>query len=90
MSAFVLIAAKRETRPWYSPSVAIQKYCQGNSSLTHDILNSESRTFSYIVEKSFNQTVIDYNFGRHNELSTLKSDIHLGLTASVNITFSAR
>ena len=31
------------------------------------------------VEKSYNKTVIDFNFGRHENLSTLKSDIHLGL-----------
>ena len=34
-----------------------------------------------------NKTVIDFNFGRHKDLSTLKSDIHLGLTASVNYLF---
>ena len=27
-------------------------------------------------EKSYNKTVIDFNFGRHKDLSTLKSDIH--------------
>ena len=32
-----------------------------------------------LVEKSYNKTVIDFNFGRHKDLSTLKSDIHLGL-----------
>ena len=37
--------------------------------------------------KSFNKTVIDFNFGRHKDLSTLKSDIHLGLAASVNYHF---
>ena len=31
------------------------------------------------VEKSYNKTVIDFNFGRYKDLSTLKSDIHLGL-----------
>ena len=30
------------------------------------------------------------NFGRHKDLSTLISDIHLGLAASVSITFSGR
>ena len=39
-----------------------------------------------MIEKSYNKTVIDFNFGRHKDLSTLKSDIHLGLAASVNIT----
>ena len=33
--------------------------------------------------KSYNKTVIDYNFGRHEDLSTLKSDFHLDLAASV-------
>ena len=41
-----------------------------------------------MVEKSFNKIVIDFNFGRHTDLPTLKSDIHLA--ASVNITFSGR
>ena len=45
---------------------------------------------SFIVKKSYNKTVIDFNFGRHEDLSTLKSNIHLGLAASVNITFSGR
>ena len=43
-----------------------------------------------MVEKSYNKTVIDFNFGRHKDLSTLKSDINLGPAASVNITFSGR
>ena len=43
-----------------------------------------------MVEKSYYITVIDFNFGRHKYLSTLKSDIHLGLAASVNITFEGR
>ena len=43
-----------------------------------------------MVVKSYNKTVIDFNFGRHKELSTLKSDIHLGLAASVNIPLSGR
>ena len=28
-----------------------------------------------MIEKSYNKTVIDFNFGRHKDLSTLKSDI---------------
>ena len=40
--------------------------------------------FSLLNEKSYNKTVIDFNFGRHKDISTLKSDIHLGLAASVN------
>ena len=40
--------------------------------------------FSFLNEKSYNKTVIDFNFGRHKDLSTLKSDIHLGLAAWMN------
>ena len=43
--------------------------------------------FSFLNEKSYNKTVIDFNFGRQKDLSTLKSDIHLGLAASVNYHF---
>ena len=43
--------------------------------------------FSLLDEKSYNKTVIDFNFGRHKDLSTLKSDIHLGLVALVNYSF---
>ena len=43
--------------------------------------------FSFLKEKSYNKTVIDFNFGRHKDLSTLKSDIHLGLEALVNYHF---
>ena len=43
--------------------------------------------FSFLNEKSYNKTVIDFNFGRHKDLSTLKSYIHLGLAASVNYHF---
>ena len=42
---------------------------------------------SFFNEKSYNKTVIDCNFDRHKDLSTLKSDIHLGLAASVNYHF---
>ena len=35
----------------------------------------KSRQFSFLVKKSNNKTVIDFNFGRHKELSTLKSEI---------------
>ena len=48
---------------------------------------SESRKFSFLVEKSYNKTVLGFNFGRHEDLPTLKSDIHLGLAASVNYHF---
>ena len=47
---------------------------------------SESRIF-LTVEKSYNKTVIDFNFGRHKDLSTLKSDFHPAFAASVNVTF---
>ena len=43
--------------------------------------------FLFIVEKSYNKTVIDFNFGRYKDLSTLESDIHLSFAASVDITF---
>ena len=49
--------------------------------------NRESRTLSFVVEKSYNKTVIDFNFGRHENLSSFKSDIHLGLAALVNYHF---
>ena len=43
--------------------------------------------FSFLNEKSYNKTVIDFEIGRHKDVSTLKSDIHLGLAASVNDHF---
>ena len=43
--------------------------------------------FALLNEKSYNKTVIDFNFGRQKDLSTLKSDIHLGLAASLNYHF---
>ena len=43
--------------------------------------------FLFLNEKSHNKIVIDLNFGRYKDLSTLKSDIHLGLAASVNYHF---
>ena len=43
--------------------------------------------FSFLNENSNNKTVIDFNFGRHKDLSTPKSDIHLGIVASVNYHF---
>ena len=49
--------------------------------------SSESRNFSFIVKNSYNKTVIDFNFGRPEDLPTLKSDIQLCLAASVNIPF---
>ena len=43
--------------------------------------------FLFLDEKSYNKTVIDFNFGKHKNLSTLKSDIPLGLAASGNYHF---
>ena len=43
--------------------------------------------FSFLNEMSYNKTVIDLNFGRPKDLSTLKSDIYLGPVASVNYHF---
>ena len=43
--------------------------------------------FSFLNEKSYNKTVSDFNCGRHKDLSILKSDIHLGLAASVKLSF---
>ena len=43
--------------------------------------------FSFLNEKSHNKTVSDFNFGRHNDLYTLKNYIHLGLVASLNYHF---
>ena len=44
-------------------------------------------SFSFFNEKSYNKTVIVFYFGTHKDLSTLKSDIHLGLAALVNYHF---
>ena len=32
--------------------------------------------FSFLNENSYNKTVIDFNFGKYMDLSTLKCDIH--------------
>ena len=42
---------------------------------------------SFFNKKSYHKTAIDFNFGRHKDLSTLKGDIHLGLAASVKDHF---
>ena len=55
----------------------VAKTCEKVLRVKNDKL--KSRKFSFTVEKSYNKTVIDFNFGRHKDLSTLKSDIHLGL-----------
>ena len=56
------------------------------------VLNKKVKVakFSFLNEKSYNKTVIDFNFGRHKDSSTLKNDIHLGLAASVNYPFLGR
>ena len=43
--------------------------------------------YAALNEKSYNKTVNDLSSGRHKDLSTLKSEIHLGLAASVNYPF---
>ena len=43
--------------------------------------------FPFLNAKSYNKTVIDFNFGKNKDLSTLKSDIHLNLAALVNYHF---
>ena len=40
--------------------------------------------FSFLNKKSYNKTVIDLKFGRHKDLSTLKSDIHLGIYEKIH------
>ena len=40
-----------------------------------------------LLKSHYNEAVIDFNFGKHGDLYTLKSDIHIGLAASENITF---
>ena len=42
---------------------------------------------SFLTRKTYNKIVFDFNFGRHKDLSTLKSVIQLGLAASVNYQF---
>ena len=51
-------------------------------------LTTKVKVAKFILnEKSYNKTVIGFNIGRHKDLSTLKSDIHLGLAASMNNHF---
>ena len=50
-------------------------------------MTSTTKVKVKLKKKSYSKTVIDFNFGRHEDLSTLKSDIHIGLAASVNIAF---
>ena len=49
--------------------------------------NVETRTFLFIVEKLSNKTIIDFNVGRHKDLSTFKSDIQFSIVVSVNYHF---
>ena len=58
-----------------------------NRNISSKIKRSKVTDYAALIEKSYNKTVIDFNFGRHKDLSTLKSDIHLGLRASVNYHF---
>ena len=44
--------------------------------------------FSCIVKRSYNKVVIDSNFGKHEDLSTLISNIHVGLAALCEYYFS--
>ena len=55
-----------------------------NMSLTTKVKVAKS---TFLNEKSYNKTAIDFIIGRHKDLSTLKSDIYLGLAASVNYHF---
>ena len=49
--------------------------------------NVKVAKFSFLNEKSYNKAFIDFNFGKHKDLSTLKGDNHLDLAASVNYHF---
>ena len=51
---------------------------------------SESRKIFILKWKSYNKTVIDFNFVRHKDLSIHKSDIHLGLAPRWITPFSGR
>ena len=54
-------------------------------------LNKTSTTkFSFMVKTAYNKTATDFKCGRLKDLSTLKSDIYLGLAALVNINFAGR
>ena len=50
----------------------------------------ERRKFSFLGEKLYNKTFIDFNCGRHEDLSTLKRDINLSLAVLVNYHFFCR
>ena len=65
-------------------SKTVVKTCEYNS-----CCKSGSRVLHKWL-KSHNKTVIDFNFGRHKDLSTRKSDIHQGRKAEVNITLRGK
>ena len=67
------------------PSFLLQQYKSS--------YNSESKKFSDKIEKPYNKTVIDFNFGRHKNLSIFKNDIlniHRALAAQVNTFFELK
>ena len=58
-----------------------------NRNINSKIKRSKVTDYAALNENSYNKTVVDVNFGRHKDLSTLKSDIHLGLAVLVNYHF---
>ena len=70
----------------YNTSKSVVKACENAFSSTIRVDKKEVEY--YVLEKSYIRTSIDFNFGRYKALSAFKIDIHLGLAASVNITFS--
>ena len=76
-------------KPTSNILIIVDKTCEKvlRLKVEHDYNKSESRKFSYLVEKLYNKTVLDFIFGTPEDLSTLKSDIHLGLACSVNYHF---
>ena len=74
----------------YSSEITADKICEKvlRLQVENDFNNqSESRKDLFLVENSCNKTFINFNFGRHEDLSTLKSDINLGLAVSVSYHF---
>ena len=73
-------------------SITVSKTCEKvlrclTFKVEHVFTTKVKEAHFFLNEKSYNKTVIDFNFGRHKDLSTLKSDIHLSLSASVNYRF---
>ena len=58
----------------------IQQYTNLGTKVKVETIHSQ-------LKSHITKTVIDFNFGGHEDVSTIKSDIHLSLVASVNITF---